>query len=120
MTDARHACRKNSYHTDVNALGNLTNKVVGYQHVTKHEERSSQKHEVYGTKMLYADFQRKNIQISVHSHDRNASVSKYLNDNQQNVEDSYDTWHGAKEVRRAMSKITKGPQKIVEGHGILN
>ena len=28
MTDDRHACRKNSFHTDVTALGNITHKVV--------------------------------------------------------------------------------------------
>ena len=31
-----------------------------------------------------------------------------MEQNQPTVVDSYDTWHGAKEVRRAMSKVTKG------------
>ncbi|VDI37466.1 Hypothetical predicted protein [Mytilus galloprovincialis] len=113
MTDARHACRKNSFHTDVTALGNLTHKVVGYSHVTKNQERSSQKHETFGTEKLYEDFERKRIKVKVHSHDRNASVSKYLSQNQPDVIDSYDTWHGAKEVRRNMAKITKGTRKNI-------
>ncbi|VDI69775.1 Hypothetical predicted protein [Mytilus galloprovincialis] len=101
------------FHTDVTALGNLTHKVVGYSHVTKNQERSSQKHETFGTEKLYEDFERKRIKVKVHSHDRNASVSKYLSQNQPDVIDSYDTWHGAKEVRRNMAKITKGTRKNI-------
>ncbi|CAG2231774.1 unnamed protein product [Mytilus edulis] len=61
----------------------------------------------------YKDFERKRIKVKVHSHDRNASVSKYLSQNQPDVIDSYDTWHGAKEVRRNMAKITKGTRKNI-------
>lgn len=42
-TDPRHACRKNSFHTDVVALGQKHHKAVGIVHVTKKEEPSSQK-----------------------------------------------------------------------------
>lgn len=52
MTDARHACRKNSYHTDHVALGQKTHKVVDIQHITKVDERCSQKHETVGCTML--------------------------------------------------------------------
>ena len=113
MTDARHACRKNSYHTDVSALGQLTHKIVGYVHVTKEEERSSQRHELYGTKKLYENFQRRQVNVGVHSHDRNSSVSTFLSTDHPGVTDSYDTWHGTKEVRRSISKVTKGAQKNI-------
>ena len=48
MTDARHYCRKNSYHTDHVALGTNTHKVINMQHITRDEERSTQKHEIVG------------------------------------------------------------------------
>lgn len=64
-TDARHACRKNSYHTDVVALGYETHRVVHYEHVTKLEERSSQKHEAFGTRRMYESFNQRQIQVSL-------------------------------------------------------
>ena len=53
LTDARHACRKNSFHTDVVALGEKTHQIVCYQHVTKQDDRVSQRHELIGTKRIY-------------------------------------------------------------------
>ena len=38
MTDARHSCRKNSYHTDHLAVGQLSHKIVDARH---HEEERS-------------------------------------------------------------------------------
>lgn len=102
LTDARHACRKNSFHTDVTALGQTTHKVISYQHITKEEESCSQKHELVGTKKIYEEFDSKNIKIKVHSHDRNSSVSKFITTENPETVDSYDTWHAAKEVRKVM------------------
>ena len=91
MTDARHACRKNSFHSDITALGQRTHRVVNYQHITKQDDICSQRHEMVGTRKLYAEFDRDNITIRVHSHDRNASVSKFLRTDYPNTRDSYDT-----------------------------
>ena len=113
MTDARHACRKNSFHSDVLALGINTHKVVGHVHITKDEERSSQKHELYGTKRLYENFERQNVKILEHAHDRNMSISKFLAEDQPAVRDSFDTWHSTKEIRKSVSKITKGARKNI-------
>ena len=63
VTDARHACRKNSYHTDVVAIGYTTNRVVHYEHVTKDDERCSQKHEVLGSRRMYDSFNARNIKV---------------------------------------------------------
>ncbi len=111
MSDARHACRKNSFHSDIPALGYKTHKVVAYSHITKEDERSSQKHELCGTKKLYDNFRERNIKIKIHVHDRNSSVSRYLADEQPECMDAYDTWHGSKEVKRGAAKITKGTKK---------
>lgn len=78
MTDARHACRKNSFHTDHVALGMKTHKVVHYQHVTKKQERCSQKHETLGAELMYQYFDNKNITVKVHVHDNNGSISKRI------------------------------------------
>ncbi|CAN7992142.1 unnamed protein product [Ixodes pacificus] len=77
-TDARHACRKNSFHTDVVALRQKHHKVVGIVHVTKKEEPSSQKHEALGTRQLYKYFRERNITVNDHSHDRNTTVNKLI------------------------------------------
>lgn len=111
LSDARHACRKNSYHSDIISLGHKTHKVINHQHVTKHDERSSQKHELFGTIRMYQEMEGKNIKINVHSHDRNTSVSKYITQNHPLVQESYDTWHAAKEVRKHTSKIVRGPRR---------
>lgn len=64
VSDARHACRKNSYHTDFVALGYTTNRVIHYEHVTKDEERCSQKHEVRGCQLMYDKFRQRGIKVN--------------------------------------------------------
>ena len=63
ITDARHACRKNSYHTDVVTLGYETHRVVHYERITKEQERSPQKHEAFGTRKMYESFHQRGIQV---------------------------------------------------------
>ena len=53
------------------------------------------------------------LQVGVHAHDRNSSVSTIVLDN--NVTDALDTWHAGKEVVKSMKKITGGAAKW---HGI--
>lgn len=65
MTDARHACRKNSRHTDVVAIGQVTRKVVNVQHITKKDDKSTQRHEAIGTVRLYEDFNEKKIKVKL-------------------------------------------------------
>lgn len=72
LTDARHGCRKNSYHTDVIAIGQKSHKVIHHEHVTKEEERSSQKHELYGTKKMYEKLDEKGVSVYCHGHDRHS------------------------------------------------
>ena len=114
MTDARHACRTNSFHSDITALGNRTHRVLNYQHVTKKEERSTQKHEMCGVKNMYVEFLNQGVKVRVHAHDRNASVSKYLAQHQPNTTDSYDTWHASKEVKKNVIKVTSGAKRNID------
>ena len=48
MRDARHKCRKNSYRTNIPALGQITHKIVAYEHVTKKDDHATQRHENIG------------------------------------------------------------------------
>ena len=113
MTDARHGCRKNSYHSDVLALGIESHKVIAHQLVTKNDERCSQKHELHDTKEIYETSGTTNIKVKEHAHDRNSSISKFLCDDKPEVQDSYDSWHSAKEVRKNVAKITKEARKNI-------
>jgi hypothetical protein len=111
MTDARHGCRTNSIHSDVLALGYNTHKVIGYSHVNKQDEPSSQKHELFGVKKLYEDFERRDLSVYEHVHDRNTSVTKYIRDEHREIKNSYDTWHATKEVRKHLKQVSSGPRR---------
>ena len=113
MTDARHACRKNSFHSDVLALGVETHKIVAHVHVTKDDARSSRKHELFGTKKMYDILDDRGVKVIEHAHNRNISISKFLSEDHPDIRDSYDSWHSAKEVRKGISKITKGLKRSI-------
>lgn len=112
MTDARHQCRKNSFHTDHVALGCNTHKVVDLQHVNKYEERSTQKHEVIGCEKMYEEFGRKNVKINVHTHDRNVSVNKVIR-TKNTVKNCNERWHAAKAITKGMKVISSGAVKNI-------
>ncbi|XP_040066013.1 uncharacterized protein LOC115320344 [Ixodes scapularis] len=109
-TDARHACRKNSTHTDVVALGQMTHKVVGIVHVSKKDELSSQKHEAFGTKKLYEYFDSKKISVLDHAHDRNTTVNKIIRE-KNGPSNSNDRWHAAKSLKKGFLAISSGPKR---------
>lgn len=110
MTDARHACRKNSFHTDHVALGNKTHKIVNIQTVTKKEERSSQKHESVGCSRMYEDFVRDNVKVNVHVHDRNTSINKTVK-SVSGVKNCNERWHAARPITKGLKKIGSGAKK---------
>ena len=107
MTDARHACRKNSFHSDHIAIGQKTHKIVDVQHITKRDETSSQKHESLGCTKMYEGFDRDGITVVDHAHDRNSSVNKQIKD-RQGTTNSNDPWHGTKPIKSAFKKIASG------------
>ncbi|XP_078667240.1 uncharacterized protein LOC144909061 [Branchiostoma floridae x Branchiostoma belcheri] len=101
VTDARHAQRRNSYRSGIMALGQNNHKVLAYAPVTKEEQRSSQKHEMYGTTKLYQQFDELGVQIADHAHDRNHTINKFIKDRPPYADgtrtsNSNDTWHGEK------------------------
>lgn len=48
--------------------------------------------------------------MHIHSHDRNASVSRFLDSEHPEVIDAYDTWHASKEVKKTMNNVAKVPK----------
>ena len=50
------------------------------------------------------------LQVAVHAHDRNGSISAVVA-RQEGVKDALDTWHGEKEVKKNVAKITSGARK---------
>lgn len=115
LTDARHATRRNAKQSDIIALGNKTHKTVGAITVTKDDDPVSQRHELFGVKQLYKQFDDYGVAIDIHGHDRNASVNKFLRTEQLAVENANDTWHASKGVAKALKHITGGP-KCKHGH----
>ena len=113
-TDARHACRKNSEHTDVVALGMNSHKVVNHQHITKKDDDTcTQRHELIGVQRMYNDFDKLDIKVVDHAHNRNLSVNKHLRENRTETHNSNDRWHAAKSLAAAMKKISVGPNKNI-------
>ena len=110
MTDARHQCRKNSFHTDHVAIGQYTHKVINMQHIDKQQERCTQKHETIGCEQMYDDFERHGISVNVHSHDRNLSVNKVIR-TKNGVKNCNERWHATKPVTMGIKKIASGAQK---------
>ena len=109
MTDARHAYRKNSFHSDHIAIGQEPHKIVDVQYITKSDETSSQKHENFGCSKMHEGFDRDGTKVVDHAHDRNSSVNKQIKD-RQGTTSSNDSWHGTKPIKSAFKKIASGSQ----------
>ena len=97
MTDARHGHRKNAKDTNVICLGQTTHKVMKDIHLTKDDDKCSQRHELLGTKSLYDYFDSRlpfisgPVNVRAHAHDRNSSVNKYLREEHPEIMNQNDT-----------------------------
>ena len=114
MTDARHHCRKNSYHTDHVAIGMQTHKVVDIQHINRKDDNCTQRHEVMGFDRMYADFAANGIKVTHHAHDRNMSINKRLREGKQ-AKNSNDRWHCTRAVTSNVKKMGACTKAIVWG-----
>ena len=116
LTDARHCWRKNAKFSDVVCLGYNTHKVLRVETITKEDDDPvSQRHEMIGVKKIYKYLDTGSpfspVPVRLHSHDNNASVSKFVNEERQPTENAKDTWHAAKGLSREAKKITAGTKK---------
>ena len=110
LTDARHGCRKNAKDTSVVAIGDRSHKVIACEHVTKKDCLVSQKHELIGSKRIAASFERDNITIGIWAHDFNPSINKFVRELPEPTENQNETWHGVKNVKKELTKVSKGPR----------
>ena len=110
VTDARHGWRKNAKDTDVVCIGYSTHKVLCSSHITWIDDHCTQRHELIGTKRIYQHLESKQVKISAHAHDSNASINKYIREEKPNVVNQNDTWHVGVSMKKAVSQITKGAQ----------
>ncbi|KAK3083302.1 hypothetical protein FSP39_018873 [Pinctada imbricata] len=106
MTDARHGWRKNAKDSTIVALGDKTHKVISCQHITKSDDRVTQRHEKIGTKKIYEDLQSNDVSVGVH--DRNLSVNKFIRD-ETDATNQNDTWHCIKSLKVRLQKAASGP-----------
>ena len=70
--------RNHTYYSQHVAFLRKIHQVIDHQVVTKAMERSSQKHVAFGATKMYKDFDRQDIHIHNHVHDRNMSVNKII------------------------------------------
>ncbi|CAH3157635.1 unnamed protein product [Porites lobata] len=89
ITDCRHDSTANAYHSTVAMLSYETKHMLATQTVTKEEFRSLTVREV--------------------AHDFVPKIKNWLLT--QNIQNSFDTWHGTKGVAKAMKEISSGAQK---------
>ena len=110
LTDARHGWRKNTQDSRVVAIGELSHKVLACEHVTQTDNPIAQKHELTGCKRIAESVETDNIEIGVWVHDCNATIDKFVSDSQDAINQN-ESWHGIKNLKKEMSKITDGPKK---------
>ena len=108
ITDARHSTRRNSKYTDVVCIGYDSHKVIEHVVVRREDDSCSQRHEMYGTKVMYDNFDNQNIKIRRHGHDRNASVNKFVREKRTNTTNQNDTWHVSVSIEKEMKKVSSG------------
>lgn len=89
---------------------NFTHKIVNIQHMTKDEDRITQRHETVDCERMYLAFQRKNVTVSVHTHDRNTSVNKAIR-TKGNVKNRNERWHATKPIINGIKVISSGAKK---------
>ena len=63
---------------------------------------------MYGTKVMYDNFDNQNIMIRWHGHDRNASVNKFVLEKRTNTTNQNDTWHVSVSIEKEMKKMSSG------------
>ena len=108
ITDARHSTWRNSKYTDVVCIGYDSHKVIEHVVVRREDDPCSQRHEMYGTKVMYEKFDTQDIKIRRHGHDRNASVNKFVREKRTNTTNQNDTWHVSVSIEKEMKKISSG------------
>ncbi|XP_064383612.1 uncharacterized protein LOC135332186 isoform X1 [Halichondria panicea] len=107
ITDARHDSTANAYHTTVPCLSGSTHKILGISTISRTEHSVAQTRELQCTKVVLPQVIARGLNVTEVGHDMQAQVAKYVT-HTLNLINSYDTWHGTKNVARELKKITEG------------
>ena len=101
MSDAIHACRKNSFHTDHIAFGQITHKVLDTQHITIEDYVFTQRHEHLACSGMHGATNAKGTAVSEHAHDRNVSVNNLIET--RGIRSVIGRWHVSKSITAGMN-----------------
>ncbi|XP_064401110.1 uncharacterized protein LOC135347149 [Halichondria panicea] len=107
ITDARHDSTANAYHTTVPCLSGSNKKILGISTLSRAEHSTAQTRELACTKLVIPQVQSRGIEVIEVAHDMQAQVAKYVSD-KLGLINSYDTWHGTKNVSKEIKKVTQG------------
>ncbi|XP_064382205.1 uncharacterized protein LOC135331087 [Halichondria panicea] len=110
ITDARHDSTANAYNTTVPCLSGSTKRIVGCSTVSRKEHICAQTREVACTKIVLPEVIDKGLNIVEVAHDNQPVVKRFVTDDL-NLTNSYDTWHGTKNVAKKMKKVAIGTKK---------
>lgn len=110
ITDARHDSTANAFHTTVPCLSGSTMKIVGLSTLSRTEHSIPQTRELECTKIVVPQVKDRGLNIVEVAHDMQQQVSKFVT-NEMKLVNSFDTWHGTKNVAKQLKKITQGPKK---------
>ena len=100
---------RNHRQTDAICIGNNTKKVIVT--VTSEDDKIAQRHEKLGTASIYSTLGSANVTVRKHCHDNNASISKYVREQQPATKNQLDSWHGLKQLEKSLQHIAKGAKR---------
>ena len=89
-------------------IGYDSHKVTEHVVVRREDESRSERHEMYGTKVLYEKFDSENDNVRRHGHDRNAIVNKCIREKRTSTTNQNDTWHVYVSIEKEMKKVASG------------
>ncbi|XP_078360544.1 uncharacterized protein LOC144644837 [Oculina patagonica] len=110
MVDGRHDSARTAYHTTVTAISMGSHKVLGVANCSREEIRSAESREKPMTLELVDRLKgEEGLNITEVSHDTVVGIKNELRS--RGISNSFDTWHGGKGVKKAITKIAKGTLK---------
>lgn len=107
MVDARHDSARAAYHTTVTAISMTNHKVVGVVNRSKEDISAAQSREKPMTLELIDKLTgEEGLNITEVSHDTVVGIKNDLRS--RGISNSFDTWHGGKSVKKAITKVAQG------------
>eukprot|EP00731_Ephydatia_muelleri_P002848 Em0001g2848a len=118
ITDARHDSSANAYHSTVPCIAGSTRRIVGIATLSRPEHRVAQTREVACTKIVLPQVVARGLNVTEVAHDYQSTVKTYVE--QLGMVNSYDTWHGTKNVAKEMKRSVLGLLKLEIRRGLHN